>query len=205
MGTDIRYKVMIIDDDENTVATMKSQISVLYDVITAFDGKEALKILKEFETKPNLILLDINMPGMDGYAVLEEIKNDEQIKYIPVVFLTGVTDENYELKGLQMDVVDYLKKPITGRVLLTRIQHYIDLHSNVSNKDVLDMDKLNGICEPLTDRELEVAKLMADFRSDREISEILHISVPYVKKLVCNVKDKLQIEKRGDIRQFFIN
>lgn len=144
------------------------------------------------------------MPGMDGYSTLENIRKIEGCQSIPVVFLTGITDENYEFKGLQMDVADYLKKPIGGRILLTRIQHYIDLHLEVDNKQALDMEKLSKLSEPLTERELEVANLMAEFRSDREISDILHLSVPYVKKLVCSVKEKLQIEKRGDIRHFFV-
>ena len=63
---------------------------------------------------------------------------------------------------------------------------------------------LEGLSSPLTEREHDVAKLMAEFRSDREISEILFISMPYTKKLVASVKDKLQIEKRGDIRKYLI-
>ena len=63
---------------------------------------------------------------------------------------------------------------------------------------------LEALSEPLTERELDVAKLMAEFRSDREISEILFISMPYTKKLVASVKEKLLIEKRGDIRKYLV-
>ena len=63
---------------------------------------------------------------------------------------------------------------------------------------------LEALSEPLTERELDVARLMAEFRSDREISEILFISMPYTKKLVASVKEKLLLEKRGDIRKYLI-
>ena len=182
---------------------MRKQLEALYDVDIAGSGKEALEILKS-GPKPELILLDIAMPEMDGYEVLSRIKSDPDLKDIPVVFLTGMTDEGAELKGLNSDVVDYLKKPIAGKVLLARVQHYIDLYSERDMKGKLDMEMIDAIPEKLTERELDVAQLMAEFRSDREICDILFISMPYTKKLVAAVKEKLGLEKRGDIRKYLI-
>ena len=199
-----KYLVMIVDDDASMLSVMETQIKLLYDVVLAESGRAAYSYLTDQkERNPDIILLDINMPGMDGYELLKLIKEDESIKHIPVVFLTGMTDEVNEYKGLQMDVVDYLKKPVSSRILLARIQHYIDLYANTSSQIALDMDKINNIPEKLTEREMEVVYLMAEFRSDREIAELLHISIPYVKKLVCNIKEKLMIEKRGEIRNYF--
>lgn len=207
MNDDKQYLVMVIDDDADTVALMKSQISFLYDVTVAYGGREAIEKLSSLtdnDRKPDLILLDINMPEMDGYATLENIRKHPYCKNIPVVFLSGMTDEQYEYNGLQTDAADYLKKPIAGRLLLARIHHYIELHVARKNEEILDMNRINDIPEPLTEREMEVANLMAEFRSNREISELLHISIPYVKKLVTNIKEKLELEKRGDIRKYFI-
>lgn len=199
-----KYLVMIVDDDASMLSVMETQIKLLYDVVLAESGRAAYSYLTDQKERiPDIILLDINMPGMDGYELLKLIKEDESIKHIPVVFLTGMTDEVNEYKGLQMDVVDYLKKPVSSRILLARIQHYIDLYANTSSQIALDMDKINNIPEKLTEREMEVVCLMAEFRSDREIAELLHISIPYVKKLVCNIKEKLMIEKRGEIRNYF--
>ncbi len=149
-------------------------------------------------------MLDISMNGMDGYEVLGHLKANESLKKIPVVFLTGMTDELSECKGLEMDVVDYLKKPVASKVLFARVQHYLELYSESNQKGKLDESLLKNLVEPLTDRELEVARLMAEFRSDREICDILYISAPYAKKLVAAVKDKLGLEKRGDIRRYLI-
>ena len=197
-----RKRVMIIDDDAKMLSLMKSQLEALYDVQDYTSGEKALASLAAGNVRPHLILLDIAMPGMDGYEVLGRLKGDEELKKIPVVFLTGMTDEISECRGLEMDVVDYLKKPIAGKVLFVRVQHYLDLYSGNINKGNLDEEKLRSLVTPLTERELDVARLMAEFRSDREICDILHISMPYTKKLVATVKEKLRLEKRGDIRRF---
>ena len=197
-----RKRVMIIDDDAKMLSLMKSQLEALYDVQDYTSGEKALASLAAGNVRPHLILLDIAMPGMDGYEVLGRLKGDEELKKIPVVFLTGMTDEISECRGLEMDVVDYLKKPIAGKVLFVRVQHYLDLYSGNINKGNLDEEKLRLLVTPLTERELDVARLMAEFRSDREICDILHISMPYTKKLVATVKEKLKLEKRGDIRRF---
>ncbi len=195
---------MVIDDDSVMLLLMKNQLEALYDVETFSSGIEALKELEKTDALPNLILLDISMREMDGYEVLSRLKASDKFKMIPVVFLTGMTDEVSECRGLEMDVVDYLKKPVAGKVLFARVQHYIELYSDVENKGKLDETLLASIPEPLTERELETARLMAEFRSDREICDILHISMPYTKKLVASVKEKLGLEKRGDIRRFLV-
>ena len=197
-----RKRVMIIDDDAKMLSLMKSQLEALYDVQDFSSGEKALENLRTGGSRPHLILLDITMPGMDGYEVLGHLKADEELKKIPVVFLTGMTDEISECRGLEMDVVDYLKKPIAGKVLFVRVQHYLDLYSENTNRGNLDEEKIRSLVTPLTERELDVARLMAEFRSDREICDILHISMPYTKKLVATVKEKLKLEKRGDIRRF---
>ncbi len=197
-----RKRIMIIDDDTEILNIMKQQLEVLYDVEGFSSGDSALKALENNPEIPQLILLDIVMRGMDGYEVLGRLKSNDRFKMIPVVFLTGMTDEISECRGLEMDVVDYLKKPVAGKVLFARVQHYIELYSEIENKGKLDESLLDAISEPLTERELETARLMAEFRSDNEICDILHISMPYAKKLVASVKEKLGLEKRGDIRRY---
>ncbi|MCR5409924.1 MAG: response regulator [Lachnospiraceae bacterium] len=202
-------RVMIIDDDDETLTLMVRQLEALFDVKGYTSGEEALDALRSASPDggwmPDLILLDINMNGMDGYDVLGCLKEDEGLKRIPVVFLTGMTDETSESRGLEMDVVDYLKKPVASKVLLARVQHYLNLYATTASNGKLDEAKLDSLSSPLTDREMDVARLMAEFRSDREISDILHISMPYVKKLVAAVKKKLFLDKRGDIRKYLVS
>ena len=167
----MKSKILIVDDDRTMLDMMKQTLGPYYEVLSAASGSEALRLLRSAGTAgaetPDLILLDIDMPIMNGYEVLERMNCDEELKKIPVVFLTGLTDEQAEMKGLS--------------------------HNE---------EMLSSLPESLTEREQDIARLMAQFRSDREISEMLNISMPYTKKLVGVVKDKLGIEKRGDIRRF---
>jgi putative two-component system response regulator len=185
---------------------MVQTLKPYYEVLAADSGKAALRLLcpegSAGKEAPDLILLDINMPEMNGYEVLERLNRDDELKKIPVVFLTGLTDEQAEMKGLSTNVLDYLKKPIGMRILLIRVQHYLNLSAARREASTLDRKLLASLPESLTDREQEVADLMAQFRSDREISEMLNISMPYTKKLVGTVKEKLGLEKRGDIRRY---
>lgn len=201
-----RNRILIVDDDKSTLEMMKETLQPFYDVMAAGSGKYALQLLSPAGSAkaevPDLILLDINMPGMNGYEVLEQLDRNDELKKIPVVFLTGLTDEQEEMKGLTRNVLDYLKKPVGMRVLLMRIRHYLNLTAASRESGLLDEKRLAGLTEPLTARETDVARLMAQFRSDREISEMLNISMPYTKKLVGTVKEKLGLEKRGDIRRY---
>lgn len=199
-----RNRILIVDDDHGTLAMMQEALQPFYDVLTADSGESALALLKGSAgpSLPDLILLDISMPGMNGYEVLSALEAEEALRKIPVVFLTGLTDEQEELKGLSQNVLDYLKKPVGMRVLLLRLRHYLNLTAARSGAGILDEKKLSALLEPLTGRESDVAGLMAQFRSDREISEMLNISMPYTKKLVGVVKEKMGLEKRGDIRRY---
>ncbi len=197
----MRQKIMVIDDDKNTAKLMQDALNLCYDTVTAGSGEEALSLLRQ-SSLPDLILLDIEMPGMNGYEVLDRLNADPLFRDIPVVFLTGLTDEQYETAALEKQVLDFLKKPIGMRLLLVRVRHYLDICASRSQYGALDPELLKDIRDPLTNREQDVARLMAQFRSDREISEMLCISTPYTKKLVSAVKDKLGLEKRGDIRRY---
>ena len=201
-----RKRVMIIDDDAETLELMMRQLEALYHVEGFTSGSDAIEVLERalINQLPQLILLDIIMEGMNGYDVLERLKGTAKLKRIPVVFLTGMTDETSECRGLELDVVDYLKKPVASKVLLARVQHYLELYSEAGENGKLNEYMLEAIPDPLTDRELDVARLMAEFRSDREICDILYISMPYTKKLDAAVKEKLMIEKRGDIRRYLV-
>lgn len=202
----MKNRILIVDDDRNTLEIMAQTLAPYYEVQSAGSAAEALQLLRPKgagqAAVPDLILLDIDMPGMNGYEMVEQLSRDKALMNIPVVFLTGLTDEQAEMKGLSKNALDYLKKPVGMRVLLMRVQHYLNLIAARKETGTLDRKLLSDLPERLTDREQDVADLMAQFRSDREISEMLNISMPYTKKLVSAVKEKLGLEKRGDIRKY---
>jgi len=126
-GTDsemneIREKIIIVDDVATNLNVAKSALSEKYDVFTAPSGDKLFSLMKRMT--PDLILLDVEMPEMDGYEVITVLKASESTMDIPVIFLTGKIDPEHEIKGLNFGAVDYVTKPFSRELLLKRI----DLH-----------------------------------------------------------------------------
>jgi diguanylate cyclase (GGDEF)-like protein len=114
-----RPLVLIVDDDPDLRTLAKMQLSPEYDVIQAADGRECVQAAKEHS--PDVILLDIMMPQMDGREVLTELSNDALTKDIPVIFLSALNALNDRVGGLDSGASDYLTKPVDGRELLARV------------------------------------------------------------------------------------
>jgi len=116
-----RPKVLVADDAPDNVALVQDLLAVEgYDVIPAYDGAEAL--LKIRLNLPDLVLLDINMPRMDGYEVCRRLKEDPATADIPVLMLTALAEPDYRVKGLQLGAEDYLTKPFDYRELIARVR-----------------------------------------------------------------------------------
>lgn len=105
-------KILIIDDEEEFVSYMKANIELRdgYEVITALDGEEGLKAAES--GKPDLVLLDIKMPGMDGFEVLKRLKENKNTKSIPVIMVTARTDDDTMMEALKLHDNGYVVKPV---------------------------------------------------------------------------------------------
>lgn len=115
--------ILMVDDVSTNIKCATEVLKDKYQVITAKNGATALLILEE--TKPDLIILDINMPDMDGYELLKIIKSIKECAEVPVIFLTAENDEESKEKGLRMGAVDYLIKPFGPQILLKRVDEII--------------------------------------------------------------------------------
>ena len=114
-------KILIADDRPDFVQLLRDLLTVEgYQVVTAENGREALATIHQ--CAPDLVLLDLNMPVMDGYEVCHQIKTDPATADIPVLMLTAWADPEYRVKGLELGAEDYLAKPFEHRELLARIQ-----------------------------------------------------------------------------------
>ncbi|MDR2570915.1 MAG: response regulator [Oscillospiraceae bacterium] len=133
METIEKNKILIADDDLSGLLQLSHILQPEYTVYTAKDGVTALEIANS--TSPDLILLDIVMPGMSGFEVLKELKNSEITKNIPVIFITGMSDSYNESEGFSMGAVDYIRKPYNDMVVMLRVRHQIrivNLQRNLS-------------------------------------------------------------------------
>lgn len=118
--------VLVVDDTPDNLFLMRNLLKAFYRVKVTNRGKEALEIAKS-GSPPDLILLDIMMPEMDGYEVCRRLKADPQTKEIPVVFLTAMTDSDDETQGLELGAADYITKPISPPIVLLRVKNQLTL------------------------------------------------------------------------------
>ena len=114
-----KKKIMVIDDDATSLRSLKTMLDNDYDVSVANSGKKAFEMMEK--SVPALVLLDNEMPEMNGKQVLEKIRSTEGMKDLPVIFVTGISDVNYIKELMPLRPSGYLLKPVTPNVLLTEI------------------------------------------------------------------------------------
>jgi sigma-B regulation protein RsbU (phosphoserine phosphatase) len=116
--------ILCVDDSEFAIKTLLRILSRHYVVLTASSGKQAIEMAAS--DRPDLILLDIVMPGQTGLEVCKTLKGNPGTMNIPVIFVTSVADATTEEYGLQLGAADYIKKPITPGVVLWRIKNALN-------------------------------------------------------------------------------
>jgi PleD family two-component response regulator len=120
-----KNSVLIVDDESSYILELTHILQSEYTIYAAKDGEAA--ILAAAKYLPDVILLDIMMPDMDGYAVLAALKTSETTRHIPVIFATGLTDIAAEEKGLVLGVSDYITKPFSPAIIWLRIRNQMKM------------------------------------------------------------------------------
>jgi len=126
MTNDHKYKILIVDDEPANLKVLSQLLQNEYKVIAANSGQRVFDILKQQEL-PDMILLDVMMPEIDGYEVCKRLKDDQRTNHIPILFVTAKSDSDSEEKGLIVGGVDYITKPIVPMVVLARIKTHLAL------------------------------------------------------------------------------
>jgi len=120
-----KQTVLVVDDATENIDVIVGLLKEQYRVKAAVNGIKALKIVTK--KPPDLILLDIMMPEMDGYEVITQLKNNPATRDIPVIFLTGKTEASDETKGFELGAVDYISKPFSPSVVKARVNTHLEL------------------------------------------------------------------------------
>ncbi|RQD60710.1 PP2C family protein-serine/threonine phosphatase [Desulfonatronovibrio magnus] len=126
MYKDWRPKILIVDDAAQNLTILGTILKRDYDVVAATSGEEALRIAFGRE-QPDLVLLDILMPGMDGYEVCRRLKNDSKTESTPIIFVTAKATSEDEARGLSLGAVDYITKPYQVHIIRARVKTQIEL------------------------------------------------------------------------------
>lgn len=203
--------ILMIDDDSMMLKRAFEILQEQFDVRQAKSAKQGFQLLSR--KCPDLILLDISMPEMDGYQTYDEIRKMDNCREVPVIFLTSLEDPESEVKGISMGAVDYIHKPFIPEILISRVKRHIEdslrarsISESADQGNLLefDKDKLAEMEKVLSDMEFQVAKLVAFGYENQEIAEKLMISYSYEKQLVSRVLGKLGVKKRFEVKQFFM-
>lgn len=120
-----RNKILVVDDVHTNLVLMKAVLSKQYDVATALSGVKILELIEA--EKPDLILLDIMMAGMDGFEVLNVIRNNEPTKDLPVIMVTALANTEEVSKAYELGANDYISKPIVIAQLLSAVKTQLTL------------------------------------------------------------------------------
>ena len=124
-----KSRILVVDDSPKNVEILQNfLLRHGYQVLTAFDGTQAFEICKRH--LPDLVLLDIIMPKMNGYETCASLKKEESTKDIPVIFLSSLTDIDDLIQGFQFGAVDYITKPFNSHEILVRIKTHLDLKNS---------------------------------------------------------------------------
>ena len=140
-----KRSVLVVEDNELNLEMLCSFIEEKFDVIKAYNGLEALNYLKTSVNDVSLILTDVNMPVMNGYEFLDELKKDKELSLIPVIVMTQENSESEELLALSHGANDFLPKPYKPQIILHRITNMIKLKEVSSLINIIKNDKLTGL------------------------------------------------------------
>jgi CheY-like chemotaxis protein len=123
-----KYKVLVVDDSAANIDILVDTLARDYDVSVAMSGEEALQ--DAVENHPDLILLDIMMPGMDGYEVCQHLKADVETYNIPVIFVSSLQETEDKVRGLSLGAVDFITKPFVVDEVLARVQRQLEVYAD---------------------------------------------------------------------------
>lgn len=192
-------RILVIDDLPENVYMLQDRLEHEgYEVLTAYDGKGGIE--KAREELPDLILLDVMMPDINGFEVCKTLVNEEQTSNIPIILVTAKTDAEDTKEGLDAGAFDYIKKPFNKIELLARVRSALKLSD--ANELLLDAEKRNTffatvvtanhkIKQPLTLLSLSSAAIKRELKKDKISKETLLSKTKYIDVAIKEISDVL--------------
>ena len=172
--------VFVVDDNDINLSMAKESLKEQYRVMTMPSAAKMFMLLEKIT--PDLILLDIEMPEMDGFEALSRLKNNDSLSQIPVIFLTAMTDAAVEVRGFQMGVIDFITKPFSAPVLINRIKTHLDIDELIRERT----SQLHKKTVQLLNLQNGLVFVLADMVENRDKGTGGHVerTVTYIKVLV---------------------
>jgi DNA-binding NarL/FixJ family response regulator len=197
-------QLLVVDDDPSLLLAVSETLRAEgYEVVTARRGSEAM--VRVAESLPDLIISDIRMPGMDGYALVRNLRSSPRTRLIPIVFLTAKDETADRIEGFRTGVDAYLTKPFESEELTAVVSSILDrvrrTHSDLARmfgeQEKDDFELIRD--EDLTDAEWRVAEAVARGLSNKEIAAELNLSLRTVEGHISRILDKKSLSNRVEL------
>ncbi|KPA12597.1 chemotaxis protein CheY [Candidatus Magnetomorum sp. HK-1] len=169
-----KQKILIVDDTPVNIRVLVEVLKNEYKLSIATNGKVALNYAQD-ENPPDLILLDIMMPELDGYEVCKLLKSEEHTRGIPIIFITAMSEEKNETLGLELGAVDYIVKPINPRIVQARVKTHLELKRHQDHLAELVKEKTSEIVEAKMDIIYRLARA-AEYRDNETGMHVIRMS-----------------------------
>lgn len=178
-------KVLIVDDAEENIDILVNTLEEEYEIRVATNGKRALELAKQEE--PDIILLDVMMPVMDGFEVCKILKENEVSMHIPVIFLTALSQHEEEAKGLSLGAIDFIVKPFNPELVKVRVANHVKLKFHQDQLESLVRERTQEL-EKTQEVTIKSMGTLAEYR-DPETGGHINRTQLYVRLLVEELKD----------------
>jgi len=185
MSNNTKATVLLIDDELVNIKILSDVLKDDYVVIFASGGEEGIR--RAIESMPDIILLDIMMPDMDGYAVCARLQENPKTASIPVVYVTALGSTAQEIKGLNLGAVDYITKPINEEIVKARIRNHLKFRRVVQAASHDDTAEDDSRQENMTERQREIFRWVREGKTNWEIAKIIGCSEENVKYHMKNI------------------
>lgn len=200
-------KLLLIDDDPNLILLVKDYLEFQgYEVMTAENGREALEIL-EHQT-PDMIICDVMMPEMDGYALIEKVRQDSRTSWIPFMFLSAKGQSQDRVKGLSTGADVYMVKPFEPEELVAQVESSLKQAKRLMRQPTAKTSESPKIQVPqnveLTPTELKVVQLLAQGMANKDIADKLNVSQRTIESHVSNMLNKTNLKNRTELARWAI-
>jgi len=181
-----RQTILVVDDTPDNIDVLSGILRPEYRVKAALDGEKALRIARA-EPQPDIILLDIMMPGMDGYQVCAQLKRDPRTRTIPIIFVTAMTEVEDETRGFELGAADYITKPVSPPLVLARVRTQLALYQQ--NREL--EHKVRERTEELNRTRLEIIRRLgraAEYKDNETGLHVIRMS-HYARLIAAAISD----------------
>ena len=196
--------VLVVDDDQRNLDLLEATLTPAYEVVRAGDGRAALA--RAQERRPDCVLLDLNMPGLDGMDVLLHLRQTPLLDQVPVIVVTAHDDREHRIRALEAGADDFLEKPIDTAVLLARVRTLVRLRHARDEQVRLQRDQrdfmqfvIHDLKNPLAILALNLGCMQTEELSDEDLGGAVSDSLVATQRLQRMVEDLLTLTRLGEL------